>query len=177
MIDPTRRLRTRWYARLGLPALLMATIGCGGGQVVTPEAVQAARQLWSRAGIRDYDLDWSVTGRNNAHYLVTVRGGEVLKVEAIRPDGTRGELNPGKKQFFGVDGLFLTMDEELATCSKAEKPFGEPKGTRIVMRFLPDAKLGYPHWYHRDVLGTSASMAIEVNALIPALPPPKSPGQ
>ena len=66
-----------------------------------------------------------------------------------------------------MDGLFLTMDEELATCSKAEKPFGEPKGTKVVMRFLPDAKLGYPHWYHRDVLGTSASMAIEVNAMTP----------
>jgi len=36
------------------------------------------------------------------------------------------------------------------------------------MRFKPDAKLGYPRWYHRDVLGTPASMAIDVNALTPA---------
>ena len=33
------------------------------------------------------------------------------------------------------------------------------------MRFLPDAKLGYPRWYHRDVMGTALSIAIEVNSL------------
>jgi hypothetical protein len=59
------------------------------------------------------------------------------------------------------------MDRELAVCSKAERPFDQPRGTRVVMRFKPDDKLGYPHWYHRDVLGTSASMAIDVKALTP----------
>lgn len=167
MGDPRRRLRMGWYARLGLPALFIGIAGCGGGQDVTPEAVQAARQLWGRAGIRDYDLDWSVSGRNNAHYLVAVRGGEVRKVEMIRPDGGKVAMHPGKKEFFGVDGLFQTMDEELAVCSKHERPFDQPKGTKVIMRFQPDAKLGYPRWYHRDVLGTPASMAIDVNALRP----------
>ena len=45
------------------------------------------------------------------------------------------------------------------------------------MRFLPDAQLSYPHWYHRDLLGTSASMAIEVNALTVVATPAKSTGQ
>jgi hypothetical protein len=36
------------------------------------------------------------------------------------------------------------------------------------MRFLPDAKLGYPRWYHRDVLGSPMSVAIDVNSLTPA---------
>jgi hypothetical protein len=177
MIDPTRRFRTRWLAKLGLPVLLMATVGCGGGQVATPEAVQAAKQLWERAGIRDYDLDWSVTGANNAHYFVTVRGGEVRKVEMVGRDGRKSPSNSHETSLFSVDGLFHTIDEELAVCSKSEMPFGQPKGTKVVMRFQPDDKLGYPHWYHRDVLGSSASMAIEVSALIPAPPPPKSPGQ
>jgi hypothetical protein len=163
----TRRLRTGWRPRLCLPALLIAIAGCGGGQEVTPESVRAAKQLWTRAGIKDYDLDWIVTGPNNAHYVVTVRDSEVVKVEMIRLDGSKGELHPGKKEFFGVDGLFLTMDEELATCSKSERPFGQPKGSRVVMRFRPDEKLGYPHWYHRDVLGTPMSMSIDVNALTP----------
>src|SRR5262249_34194775 len=140
------------------------------------EAVQAARQLWTRARMADYDLDWSVSGPNNAHYLVAVRGGEVRKVEMLRPDGGKVELHPDKKQFFGVDGLFLTMDEELAVCSKSEKPFGQPKGTKVVMRFQPDEKLGYPHWYHRDVLGSPMSMAIDVNTLTPARPETNSPG-
>jgi Family of unknown function (DUF6174) len=176
MVDPTRRARTRWRAKLGLPVLLMATVGCGGGQDATPEAVRSAKQLWERAGIRDYDLDWSVTGTNNAHYFVTVRGGEVRKVEMVGRDGGKSPSNSHETSFFSVDGLFHTIDEELAVCSKSEMPFGQPKGTKIVMRFQPDGKLGYPHWYRRDVLGSSASMAIDVIALIPVPASPKSPG-
>ncbi len=162
-----KRPRTRWYARLGLSAILITAAGCGGGREVTPESVQAARQLWNRAGIRDYDLDWSVSGRNSAHYLVTVRDGEVRKIELIQPDGRKVAARSGEAEMFGVEGLFKTMDRELAVCSKAERPFDQPKGTKVVMRFKPDDKLGYPHWYHRDVLGTPASTAIEVNALTP----------
>jgi hypothetical protein len=167
MMALATRPRTGSYARLVLPALLLAAVGCGGGREVTPESVQAARQLWARAGIQDYDLDWSVTGPNNAHYLVTVRGGEVRRIESIQPDGKKVPLRSAEAAMFGVDGLFQTMDRELAVCSKAERPFDQPKGTRVVMRFKPDDKLGYPHWYHRDVLGTPASMAIDVKALTP----------
>ena len=35
------------------------------------------------------------------------------------------------------------------------------------MRFKPDPKLGYPNWYHRDVMGTSLSIAIDVVKLVP----------
>ena len=167
MGNPRRGVRWRCHARLGIPVLLLATVGCGGGREVTPDAVQAARQLWMRAGIRDYNLDWSVSGRNNARYSVAVRDGEVRKVEMVRPDGAKVALHPEKKQFFGVDGLFLTMDEELAVCSRQERPFDQPKGTKVIMKFQPDQKLGYPRWYHRDVLGTPASMAIDVNAMTP----------
>ncbi|SRR5579883_1362527 len=165
MGTPTRR-RKGGAARLALAALLIAEAGCGGREV-TPEAVQAAKQLWARAGIRDYDLDWSVTGPNNAHYLVTVRGGQVVKIELIRPDGSKSQARPAETRMYSVDGLFRTIDEELAVCSKAERPFGQPKGTKVVLRFRPDAKLGYPRWYRRDVLGSSASIAIDVNALTP----------
>ncbi len=165
MMAPAPRLRTRPCARLGLPVLLLAAVGCGGGREVTPESVQAAKQLWARTGVRDYDLDWSVSGANNAHYLVTVRDGEVRKIESIQPDGRKVALRSAEAAMFGVDGLFRTMDRELAVCSKAERPFDQPKGTRVVMRFKPDDKLGYPHWYHRDVLGTPASMAIDVHAI------------
>jgi hypothetical protein len=167
MIDRAGRRRAGWRARLGLAALAVVASGCGRSQTATAEAVNAARRLWSRAGIRDYDLDWSVSGRNNAHYLVTVRGGEVQRIDAVQPDGGKVPLRSNEARMYGVDGLFRTIDEELAVCGKSETPFGAPKGTKVVMRFLPDEKLGYPHWYHRDVLGTSASMAIAVNALTP----------
>jgi hypothetical protein len=161
-----RRLRVGWSARLGLLAILIAAAGCGG-QEVTPEAVRAVKQLWTRAGIRDYDLDWSVTGPNNARYLVAVRDGQVSKVELIRPDGSKAAARTAETRMYSVDGLFRTIEDELAVCSKAERPFGQPKGTKVVMRFQPDEKLGYPHWYHRDVLGSSASISIDVNALTP----------
>jgi hypothetical protein len=168
------RRRESSYARLALAALLVAASGCGG-QEVTPEAVRTAKQLWTRAGIRDYDLDWSVTGPNNAHYLVAVRDSAVSQIELIRPDGARSVVHPAETRMYGVDGLFRTLDEELAVCSKAERPFGQPKGTRVVMRFQPDAKLGYPRWYHRDVLGSSASIAIDVNTLTPVPSAPRRP--
>jgi hypothetical protein len=143
------------------------TVGCDRGQAVTPEALAEAKRLWTQAGIRDYELDWSTTGPNNAHYIVTVRAAEVRKIDAIQPDGRRIELHPGSPRFFGVDGLFLTIADELAQLS-TDRPFGQPKGTKVVMRFHPDDKLGYPHWYRRDVLGTPLAVTIDVNKIVPS---------
>jgi hypothetical protein len=160
------RLR-RELGTLVILAWLGTMAGCDAGQVVTPEAIDQAKRLWSLGGIRDYELDWSTTGPNNAHYVVTVQAGEVRKVDAVQPDGRRIELHPGSPRFFGVDGLFLTISDELAQL-KTERPFGQPMGTKVVMRFSPDAKLGYPHWYRRDVLGTSQAVTIDVNKLVPS---------
>ncbi len=153
--------------------MLLIAGGFAGGQNVTPESVAEAKRVWTQAGIRDYDLDWSVRGPNNAHYSVTVRGGEVRKLESVQRDGRKVELHSADAQTFGVDGLFRTINDELALI-QTDRPFDQPKGTRVVMRFQPDAKLGYPHWYHRDVMGTSLSIAIEVNSLTPAAPESKS---
>jgi hypothetical protein len=145
--------------------MISALAGCSGGESVTPEAIAAARRAWNDAGIRDYDLEWTSSGVNQAHYFVTVRGGVVRKVESVAPDGRKFELHPGEPRFYGVDGLFLTMADELAQL-KLDRPFGQPKGTRVAMRFTRDPKLGYPLSYRRDVLGTSQSVAISVIRLI-----------
>jgi hypothetical protein len=150
-------------------ALLCSSLGCAGGQEVTTEAIEKAKNLWSQAGILDYELEWTTTGPNNAHYDVTVRGGEVRRVESVVPDGRRIELHPGAPRYFGVDGLFLTMANELAQ-KKSERPFGQPPGTRVVMRFEPDPNLGYPHWYRRDVLGTPQAVTIDVLRLVAGAP-------
>ena len=65
-----------------------------------------------------------------------------------------------------MDGLFTTIADELAQL-KMDRPFDQPKGTKIVMRFSPDPRLGYPRFYRRDVLGTSQALAIDVIRLIP----------
>jgi hypothetical protein len=139
---------------------------CSGGQSVTPEALAAARKVWAEAGIRDYDLEWSASGRMSAHYYVTVREREVREVESIASDGRRFEVRPPDPRFYGVDGLFTTIADELAQL-KMDQPFGQPKGTKVVMRFTPDPRLGYPRFYRRDVLGTSQGLAIDVIRLIP----------
>jgi hypothetical protein len=147
-------------------AALCLVAGCSGGQPVTPQTISDARKVWAQASIRDYDLEWTATGMNRAHYFVTVRGGAVRKVESVAPDGRKFEVHPAEMRFYGVDGLFTTIADELAQL-KMDRPFGQPPGTKVVMRFTPDPRLGYPRSYRRDVVGTTQGLAIDVIRLTP----------
>lgn len=140
--------------------------GCGGGENLTREAIQSARSVWKRAGIRDYDLVWSCSGIRNARYRVTVRGGEVKRIDGIAPDGSAREMRPGDRSAYGVDGLFLMLEEELDQLS-AERPFGQPKGSSAVLRLTTDQKLGYPKRYIRDVMGNTKGLEIDIESLVP----------
>jgi hypothetical protein len=161
------RSAIRWsFVSLVVVVALCAVAGCSGGQPVTPQAIADARKVWAQAGIRDYDLEWTATGMNRAHYFVTVRGGVVRKIESVAPDGRRFEVHPAEVKFYGVDGLFTTIADELAQL-KMDRPFGQPPGTKVVMRFTPDPKFGYPRSYRRDVLGTTQGLAIDVIRLTP----------
>ena len=73
---------------------------------------------------------------------MTVHDSEVKKVEAIQPGGTAIELHPGAPRYYSVDGLFVTIADELAQLEKPS-PFEQPKGTKIVMKFKtePEARL------------------------------------
>ena len=155
-----RRREPRRLFRLGILVACYSASGCSGGETVTAENIEAARQLWAKAGIRDYDLEYT-TAPANGHFLVKVRAGEVKKVEAIQPGGARNELHPGAPRYYSVDGLFTTIADELAQLRKAN-PFEQPKGTTIVMKFKANAELGYPEWYRRDVMGASRSARIDV---------------
>ncbi len=162
------KFQVRWLAKLAGLGILASSFGCAGGREVTPEALNSAKDLWARAAIRDYELEWTTSGMNSARYLATVHGGLVHKVESIQPDGGRIPVT-GEARYYGVDGLFLTIASELAQLN-SENPFGQPKGTKVVMRFEPDPKLGYPHWYRRDVMGTLRGVRIEVTRLVPLAP-------
>ena len=166
MYSIARRPSWRCFALPGVLAILAATFGCSGGDDVTPESLERAKALWKKAGIHDYDLEWTVTSANDAHYYVTVHGDDVVKVDSIQPDGSRLKAGTHAPRFFSVDGLFLTIAEELALL-KTERPFNQPAGTKVIMRFKPDPKLGYPHWYRRDVMGSTQAMRIDVLKLIP----------
>jgi hypothetical protein len=134
--------------------------GCSGGENVTTEKIAAARQLWAKAGIRDYNLEYT-TAPAHGHFLVTVRDGVVQKVEGFGPRGERNELHPAAPRYYSVDGIFITIADELAQLEQA-RPFDQPKGATIVMKFKTNAKLGYPEWYRRDIMGTSRSARIDI---------------
>jgi Family of unknown function (DUF6174) len=160
-----QRLRLSRRLWVSFLAACLAAGGCSGGQDVTADGIKAARQLWSKAGIRDYELEYT-TAPANGHFVVTVRDSEVKKIEAIQPGGARVELHPGAPRYYSVDGLFVTIADELAQLEKPN-PFEQPKGTRILMKFKTNPELGYPEWYHRDIMGASQSARIDVIKLTP----------
>jgi hypothetical protein len=158
----TRSLRLSWIVPL------LALSGCGG-ENVTAESLARARQLWTKAGIRDYHLEWSCSGRNNAYYKVAVREGKVRSIEQVLADGRTIELHPGEPRYFGIDGLFLTIADEYAQLA-TDAPFGQAKGTKAVLLFTPDPTFGYPRRYRRDVVGAPLPVAIDVVRFEPDSP-------
>jgi hypothetical protein len=95
---------------------------------------------------------------------VTVRDGVVQKVEGIGPQGERTELRIAAPRYYSVDGIFTTIADELAQLKQA-RPFEEPKGTTIVMKFKTNPELGYPEWYRRDIMGTSKNARIDIKKI------------
>jgi hypothetical protein len=159
--------------RLFLAGTLLAFAGCGGGEDVTARSIAEARRKWDRAGIRNYDLEWTSAGLSRAHYVVTVRDGQVHSIASILSDGRRMDVHPAEPKFYGVEGLFMIIGDEL-TQLQMRAPFGQPKGTKAVLRFTPDPELGYPRSYRRDVLGTPLALAIDVIRFRPE-PEPEPP--
>ncbi len=155
---------------LAVATLMMippALTGCGvGGEDVSPRSIAKAKERWERAGIHDYDLEWTSTGARGGHYRVTVRGDEVREVRSVQPDGREVVAKPGDKSYYGVDGLFLVIEEEMAQLLE-DRPFGQPKGAKVLLKFVPDERLGYPKHYRRDVVGGSRGLAIDVLRLDP----------
>lgn len=154
-----------WLACVLVSAV--AASGCSRGEAVTADSLAAAKAVWAHAGISDYQLEWKATGKNNVHYVVTVRDGAVTHIVSLTPSGDEVPAHPAETRFYSVDGLFTTIADELAQL-KTGRPFGQPPDTQVVMRAHFDPKLGYPISYRREVLGVSQGLAIDVIKLTPA---------
>jgi hypothetical protein len=170
------RRRTH-HVGLAISVLALALPGCGGGQYVSTQALRDARALWVKANLRDYNLEWTSSGLQDGHYRVYVRGGRVRAIYTVLANGKEVEAHPAQAEMFGVEGLFKVIEEEYAQRNDSQ-PFGQPKGARVVLRFSPDPKLGYPVSYRRDVSGSPKGLSIDVDRLdvspSAAIPPPKS---
>jgi hypothetical protein len=161
-----KRSNLRGAACLAVLVACTAVAGCSGGQAVTTENLDAARQLWAKAAIHDYDLEYT-TAPANGHFLVTVRNSEVKKVEGVGPGGERNELRPAEPRYYSVDGIFTTIADELLQLKK-DRPFDQPAGTTIVLKFKTNPELGYPEWWRRDIAGgTARSARIDIVKLTP----------
>ena len=146
---------------------LLVFSGCSGGEDVNTRTLSKAQALWDGAGIRDYDLEWTTSGDREGHYLVFVRGGVVRRIHAFVEDRRARVVReivvkPGDPSYYGVEGLFRIIREEQAQMEVDPAPFGQPKGTRVLLRFAPDTKLGYPKRYRRDVVGRPKGLALDV---------------
>lgn len=160
-------LRRMALIALALPLLFLA--GCSRGEAVTKQGLQAARERWDKAGIRDYVLEWTNSGPGSPRYHVEVQAGKVRSVRFMLPDGTMRDSNTHEPKYFGVEGLFLTISEECAQLGTST-PFGQQKGASIVQRFTLDSKYGFPRSYRRDVAGSLKAVSFEVIRFEPSAP-------
>lgn len=174
---PPASAAPRSAARLVLISAALACLGCSSGtETLTGEALAKSRRVWRSAGLASYDLLWSTSGVRNARYWVYVRKGAVVRIDSLRQDGKVVEAKPAEPAMYSVDGLFRTLREELDQLA-GDRPFGKPKGTKCVLLFKPDPKLGYPLVFDRDIVGGGKGLEIRVERLIERepdapLPPP-----
>src|SRR5437016_2156392 len=100
---PKKNLGWLWYFII----VAVLTVAATGGliwynlrQQLTPEKLEAARQLWQAKGPRDYDLDYTVRGKMDTDFRVKVRGRKVVFAE---PDNHSLEE---KQRYYGMPKLF-----------------------------------------------------------------------
>jgi hypothetical protein len=128
---------------------------------VTREALAAARARWQGARIANYDLDLETRGAQVGNYHVEVRDHQVRSI--IR-DGT--PATPNDLDYWTVDGLFVTIEEEL---DRAESRRGGPSDPvmDVWLRMRCHPKLGYPVRFVSHVPMRTQSVEIHVLRLEP----------
>ncbi len=154
-----RPRRSRPWIVLSLALLPLA--GCVEGEDVDPRTIARARRVWDQAKPSNYDLEWTVSGAREAHYLVAVRDGSVQSIESVGPDGKKTAIHPPDPSYYSVEGLFHTLEDEADQVIQP-RPFGLPEGTIPKLRFDSDPRLGYPRRYRRSVDRPEGRLALDV---------------
>lgn len=106
---------------------------------------QQARQRWVAAGIRDYQIEIRVTGRQAATYQVDVVGGEAI--EATRD----GHPLPQRRTWgtWTVEGMFETMARDFESVERQRTGRADASTPNLSLRGDFDRELGLPRRYLR----------------------------
>ncbi|HEX3872321.1 MAG TPA: DUF6174 domain-containing protein [Pirellulales bacterium] len=139
----------------GGSALLLATViilrwNAPSTPSLTAKALSEAAQRWHDAGIKNYDVDVEILGRQPGRVHLEVRNGEPTAM-------TRDGRTPSQRRTWDawtVDNQLGMIRDEFDAAGDPARGFGAPPGSRVVQRARFDPELGYPLDYQRAVFGT-----------------------
>ncbi|MBI3839717.1 MAG: hypothetical protein HY288_17485 [Planctomycetia bacterium] len=138
-------------AALGVTAVIFFFAMRSNAPRLTRADYDAAVARWEKNGPADYDLDLELQGNRPGNIHVEVRHGKV--VHMIR-DG----VEPRQQRtwdYWSVPGQLDTIGQDLDLADNPTIPFHVADGSQVVMWAEFDPQLGYPHQYHRVVLGAA----------------------
>jgi xanthine dehydrogenase molybdopterin-binding subunit B len=117
---------------LSLVAALSLHAACGGAWL-TREALENAESRWRAHSIESYAIEESVSESDKTlrRVRLEVRDGEIVEATMVE-NGTERRIDGDAAGAYTVDGLFRTLDEELAA------------GKRRYVRASFDSARGFP---------------------------------
>ena len=124
---------------------------------IQPEDLAAARQRWQAAGITDYDIEITLSGRQSGEIKVQVRDGKPIAM-------TRNGIQPKQERTWEpwtVPGMFDTIDVDFDNRADAEDNFGVDSGS-VHLRCFFDPELGYPRRYLHQIFGRNQDLEWKV---------------
>lgn len=136
------------FVALAAVAVVVVVSRRQAAPVLTGDALAAARQRWEAHGPGDYRLDLVVTGRRASGYHVAVRDGKPTRVLC-----NQRPTPPRTWSYWTVPGLFDVVEHDIECADDPTEGFGASPGSRVVLRAVFDAELGYPRRYERLILG------------------------
>ncbi len=145
---PVNLRRVAWVAAVlvaGAAAGLLL-LGRHRAQGLTAEEVAAARRVWEDAAPDAYTLELEMRGALNERRVVVVRQGRVVSMTA---GGV--EAPESAREYGSVEGLFDTLDAEIANASDPRRRIG---GGEVVLLARFDPTWGYPSYFYRHVMGS-----------------------
>jgi hypothetical protein len=160
MSQPRRRTWVWFFVALALLAVaaiiipLIAVPMVHGLVPVTRENLQAARTLWERNGLRDYDMEYRKKGSVGGEFKVQVRNGQGVSVLMDNQPLDRSS-NPNAFDFHTMTALFKDLERLL---EMSEKPGASP----VVLRARFDPVDGHIIRYIYSVNGTPQQIQVSV---------------